>query len=394
MNVFAFGASVGFFQGDTLKLIDDLQALRPTIFPSVPRVLNKIYDKITNGIAAAGGNKQALFERALKAKRENLETSGALTHWLWDPLLFGKLKKGLGLDRVRFCVTGSAPIAPEVHTFFRVLLGCNLYEGYGQTEGCAAATITSEGDFSTGHVGPPVPGVEMRLENVAEMGYYHTDKWHGPPPGPGGGGGIPCLGRGEICYRGPCVFKGYYKLADKTSETIDEDGWLHSGDIGIWTMSGNLKIVDRKKNIFKLAQGEYVAAEKIENVLVGSPLLAQAFVYGDSLQSHLVAVLVPDAEAAALKFPDTPIEALCSEPASPLRALITDEVARLSLEAKLAGFEVVRLFHLEPRPFDAESGLLTPTFKLKRHEAKLKYQAEIDLLYSQGATQAQPRPKL
>lgn len=202
----------------------------------------------------------------------------------------------------------------------------------------------------------------MRLVDVPDMGYLHTDTWHGKPHE----GGIPCLGRGEICYRGPTVFKGYYKLPEKTAETLDEDGWLHSGDIGLWTLSGDLKVIDRKKNIFKLAQGEYVAAEKIENILTNSPFIAQAFVYGDSLQSYLVAVMVPDEEYAAIKFPGEDLRRMCEDPTSKLREAIMHDVQRLSAESTLAGFEMVRKVHLCHEPFTSEAGLLTPTFKLKR----------------------------
>jgi len=228
------------------------------------------------------------------------------------------------------------------------------------------------------------------LVDVPEMGYLHTDSWHGEPPKPDAtsardyGNGIPCVGRGEICYRGPCVFKGYYKLPEKTAEAVDADGWLHSGDIGLWTLEGNLKIVDRKKDIFKLSQGEYVAAEKIANVLQQSPLVAQAFVYGDSYQSHLVAILAVDEEAVATRFnigAGSEVAAMCADRASPLHAAISEDVLSLSSKARLAGFETVRAFSLEPKLFSVEDGLLTPTFKLKRHAAQLKFQATIDELY-------------
>jgi len=127
------------------------------------------------------------------------------------------------------------------------MLGVPVVEGYGQTEACAAATLCHADDMTTvGHVGGPVAAVEIVLIDVPEMGYLHTDTTHR---------GMPCQGRGEICVRGPPVFKGYYKDETKTKETIDEEGWLHSGDIGLWTPEGTLKIVDRKKNLFKLSQG-------------------------------------------------------------------------------------------------------------------------------------------
>ena len=151
------------------------------------------------------------------------------------------------MDHVRILVSGSAPLAAPVMNFYRVLLGAPVIEGYGQTEGAAATVVSHPNDMATaGHVGSPSAGAEIVLVDVPEMGYRHTDTSHK---------GQPCQGRGEIWVRGPSVFKEYYKEPEKTRETVDEEGWLHSGDIGLWTAQGQLQIIDRKKNIFKLSQG-------------------------------------------------------------------------------------------------------------------------------------------
>ena len=387
-QVFLAGASAAFFRGDPLLLMEDLQACRPTMLPVAPRVLNRMYDKIYAGMAAAGGWKEKLFHAAVAAKTRGLQ-EGYLTHAVYDRLLFHKIKTALGLDQIRMMVSGSAPLASNVMTFFRILLGVSIVEGYGQTEGAAAATIGHPDDFATvGHVGGPVGSVEIVLMDVPEMGYRHTDTQHQ---------GQPCHGRGEICIRGPSVFKGYYKDEAKTKETIDDEGWLHSGDIGLWRPDGNLQIVDRKKNIFKLSQGEYVAPEKIENVLSRSGLIAQCFVYGDSFQSSLVAIVVPDEEPSMLwakqqgdaSLAGASFAQLCQSPA--LKEAILADIRRLAQESKLAGFEIVKAIHLEPKPFSAEEDLLTPTFKLKRQKAKEKYENVIRKLY---AEMPPPRSKL
>lgn len=249
--------------------------------------------------------------------------------------------------------------------------------GYGQTEGCAGATLGHPNDMTTvGHVGGPIGCVEIALYDVPEMGYTHYDTSHR---------GLPCRGRGEICIRGPNVFRGYYKDASQTQESIDGEGWLHSGDIGLWRPDGTLQIIDRKKNIFKLAQGEYVAPEKIENILTRSKLIAQCFVYGDSLQSYLVAIVVLDEEAVrtwARSRNETSGQSLVSLcQSSALKDLIKSDIARLSKESKLQGFEVVKAVHLESTPFSIDNDTMTPTFKLKRQKIRDLNQVVIQKLY-------------
>ena len=148
-QIYMQGASIAFFRGDPLLLIEDLQACRPTVFPAVPRVLNKIYDKIQVGIATAGGLKKKLFDAAVAAKTKNLSTKGQLTHALYDRLIFQKIKKGLGMDCLRSMVSGSAPLSKNVMNFYRVMLGIPVVEGYGQTENAACATISLPEDMTT-----------------------------------------------------------------------------------------------------------------------------------------------------------------------------------------------------------------------------------------------------
>ena len=245
----------------------------------------------------------------------------------------------------------------------------------GAISGGLAAFLCNPLDLTKGHVGAPVVSIEIKLQDVPEMNYVSA----GVPP------------RGEICMRGPSVFKGYFMLDDKTAETIDKEGWLHTGDIGEWTAWGTLKVIDRKKNIFKLAQGEYVAAEKIEGVVMRVPLVAQCFVYGDSLQSYLVGVVVPEPEealkwAAAKGVAAPSVAALLAQPshAAALASDIQAQMAAACKAAKLQGFEVVKKVCLEAEAWSVENNLLTPTFKLKRNEAKKKYIDQIDAMYAQG----------
>merc|ERR1711976_901954 len=252
-----------------------------------------MYEKITAKLDETKGIKGKLVHHAKTRKTQKLIGSGEVKSALWDKLVFDKLQGSTGLQRCRVMLTGSAPIARHVMEFLRISFANPVCEGYGATETGAAATLTALEDQGTvGHVGGPLPCNEICLQDVPDMEYKASDTEHK---------GERILGRGEVCIRGPNVFLGYFRNKEKTAEAIDQYGWYHSGDIGVWLPNGALRIVDRKKNIFKLAQGEYVAAEKIENAYSKSPLIEQIFIYGNSLQSSLVAVIVPDPDVIAEK---------------------------------------------------------------------------------------------
>ncbi|GJT70707.1 long chain acyl-CoA synthetase 6, peroxisomal-like protein [Tanacetum coccineum] len=368
-NMVYFGVGIGFYQGDNLKLMDDMVALRPTIFFSVPRVYNKLYAGITNAVKSSGALKQRLFNTAYNAKKHAI-LNGKNSSAMWDTLVFNKIKGMLG-GRVRFMLTAASPLSPDVLDFLRVCFGCIFLEAYGMTENSCAISNIDHGDNLCGHVGSPSPACEIKLVDVPEMDYTSADK---PHP------------RGEICIRGPTVFQGYYKDEAQTRDTIDEDGWLHTGDIGIWLPEGRLKIIDRKKNIFKLAQGEYVAAEKIENVYVNSKFVAQCFVYGDSLKSSLVAVISLDQDvfkawvaAEGIEYKD--LRQLCNDPR--VKAAVLADMTQVAKKAQLRGFECVKAVTLVVEPFTMENGLLTPTFKLKRPQAKAYFSKAIDAMYAE-----------
>ena len=270
-------------------------------------------------------------------------------------------------------------------------------------------------------MGIPAPCNEIKLVDVPEMGYFASKSENQ---------------RGEICVRGPNCFTGYYKDEKNTAETLDADGWVHSGDIGEWDARGRLRVIDRKKNIFKLSQGEYIAPERIESIITKSPLIVQCFLHGDSLQSSPVAIIVPDREGlnrwihkhlenekidpnvlrasrlASPKISDNErvfvsrneneneseidskdslisrlsqlsFEELCQDPA--VYAQIKKEISKFGKNGtgELKGFDIPKAFYLESEPFTLENGLLTATFKLKRNEAVKKYEKIIKDLYLQ-----------
>ncbi|XP_074573072.1 long chain acyl-CoA synthetase 6, peroxisomal-like [Curcuma longa] len=367
-----FGVAVGFYQGDIMKLMDDMAALRPTIFCSVPRLYNRICDGITNAVKTSGGLRERLFNAAYSSTMDAI-TNGQKPSPMWDRLVFNKIRERLG-GRVRFMTSGASPLSRDVMDFLRVCFGGQVIEGYGMTETSCVISVMDEGDTLTGHVGSPSPACEIKLVDVPEMSYTSDDK---PYP------------RGEICVRGPIVFRGYYKDDVQTKEVIDDDGWLHTGDIGLWLPEGRLKIIDRKKNIFKLAQGEYVAPEKIENVYAKCKFVSQCFVYGDSLKDSLVAVISVDqdvlktwAESERIKYED--LGKLCDDQRT--KAAVLAEMDAVGKQAQLRGFELVKVVTLVLEPFTLENGLLTPTFKIKRPQAKAYFAKAISDMYAKTSS--------
>ena len=236
------GAQVAFYRGDPLKILDDVKIIKPTIFVSVPRLFNRIYDKVWQGVNEKSAIAKFLFKLAFSQKKMGLGEN-KVTHWLWDKLVFGGVRERLGFGRCQMMFSGSAPISADVMDFLRIVFCCEALEGFGQTESAAGVATTHWGDASSGHLGGPIPSLEMKLVDLPEMNYTSADK---PFP------------RGEICYRGSNAFTEYYKNPAKTKETIDSDGWVHTGDVGQWDDLGRLRIIDRAKNIFKLAQGYFI----------------------------------------------------------------------------------------------------------------------------------------
>ncbi|KAM0787287.1 hypothetical protein ACM66B_006520 [Microbotryomycetes sp. NB124-2] len=376
---FTAGVAIGYSCGDNLRLLEDMQLLQPTILASVPRVLNRIYQALKAATVDAPGLKGKLARKAFADKLYNLNETGAVTHALWDRILFSKVKKAVG-GRLKWISSGSAPINPDVLDFLKVAFSCTVTEGYGQTENCGTCVVCLEHDNKpNGTVGPPRAGVEVKLVDVPDMDYYTTDK---PFP------------RGEIMSRGGMVITEYLNEPEKTRETITEDGWLHTGDIGLIDDAGRLKIIDRIKNLVKLSQGEYVALEKVENVYGLCPLIAQIYIHGDSLQDHVVAIVVPDPERFApfasrvLGKTISPSDSAAVLEASRdgrVIAAFAKELQPYATDARLLKYESIgNDIYLHLDPFTSENDLLTPTFKTKRNVAAKVFKDRITELYEKS----------
>ncbi|KRX18083.1 Long-chain-fatty-acid--CoA ligase 5 [Trichinella nelsoni] len=362
--VLMLGGCVGYYSGDIRQITDDMKALKPTLFPIVPRLLNRIYDKVTTEVNK-NMFKKIIFELAMNSKMRDLEKSILRRNTLLDRLVFKKVREEIG-GNVRIIVSGSAPASPAVLTFARAAFSCTVLEGYGQTECVAAACLTLEGDHVAGHVGPPSPSCIIKLVDVPDMNYFAKNN------------------QGEVCIKGPNVFHGYYKDPERTREALDEDGWLHTGDIGEWTSRGTLKLIDRKKNIFKLAQGEYIAPEKVENVYLKSKFVSQIFVHGDSLKSCLVGIVVPNIPllekhvSETLNLRQKPEELLKN---AVVKRIILDDMLNEGKLANLCSFEQVKDIYLHGDAFSVENNLLTPTYKARRTEICKQFQERIAEMY-------------
>jgi len=354
------GARIGYFHGDVPTLTDDLKILKPTAFMSVPLLYNRFGSGIRAATVEAAGVRGALSRHVISTKKASMRLPpgrATNTHLLYDRIWTPKVRKAVGLDRVRNMVSGSAQLDPDVHEFLRAAFGNNFFQAYGMTETYAVGTVQMAGDFTTGNIGGPNPAVEMCIESVPELDYLVTDK-----PNP----------RGELLMRGPVIFREYYKNPAETERSIEADGWFHTGDIAEVDAMGRFKIVDRKKNVLKLAQGEYVSPERIENVYMGSSnLVASAFVHGDPKESTLVAVFGVDPQHFApfagkilgktIAPEDIPAIKAAGQDPRVKKALLQklDDIGR---SHKFNGYERVRNCFLDVEPFTLDNGLFTPTY--------------------------------
>ncbi|KAI1418211.1 acetyl-CoA synthetase-like protein [Hypoxylon sp. FL1857] len=375
------GCAIGYFHGNMLEVLDDLKLLRPSGFVSVPRLFNRIAMGIRAQTIEATGVKGALSRRAIEAKKASMKLPPGQAHnkhFLYDRIWTPKVRAAVGLDRCRSMVSGSAQLDPNVHEFLRAALGNYFCQGYGLTESYAAGSFQLDGDYSVGNVGGPMPGIEICLESQPELEYLVTDK---PRP------------RGELLLRGPFIFKGYLKNEEETKKALEPDGWFHTGDIAEIDELGRIKIIDRKKNVLKLSQGEYISPERIENVFMGnSNLIAAAFVHGEPSQSTLVGIFGVDpvnfgpfaSKILKKNVPSDDIDAIRAAAKDPrvVKAVLKqlDDIAK---KHKFNGYERVRNCLLDYEPFTVENELLTPTLKLKRPQTVRKFKADIERMYDE-----------
>jgi len=358
LGSFDLGATLAYWERDPQKILANLAELKPTYFPSVPRIFEKIYTAATSAMEKEGGLKKAIFEWAIKVggkmrtvEREERKPGFLLSrqYAFADKRVLSKIR-GLFGGNLRLAVSGAAPINPDILRFFDAA-GVLVLEGWGMTETSTAATISKPDDFKIGTIGKPFPGCEVR---IAEDG--------------------------EILVKGPNVFQGYYKNEEATRETI-VDGWLHTGDIGEVDEDGFIKITGRKKDIIITAGGKNITPANLENEIKQHPLVSQCVVVGDR-KPYLVALVTLDPEDAAAYakehgLPEDPAELARNDE---IRAAIEAHVDKIN--EKFARVEQVKKIAILPHDLSQESGELTPTMKVKRAVVASKHESEIEQLYA------------
>jgi long-chain acyl-CoA synthetase len=357
-GTFDLGTTLAYWERDPLKILPNLAELKPTYFPSVPRIFEKIYTAATSGMEKEGGLKKAIFGWSIKvgAKMREVERSGrkpgfflSRAYAFADKQVLSKIRNLFG-GRIRLAVSGAAPINPEILRFFDAA-GVLVLEGWGMTETSTAATISTPEDFKVGTIGKPFPGCQVKIADD-----------------------------GEILVKGPNVFQGYHKNPEATRETI-VDGWLHTGDLGEIEPDGFIKITGRKKDIIITAGGKNVTPANLEAEIKQHPLVSQCVVVGDR-RPYLVALVTLD-EEEAVKYAKE--RGFSEDPAELARnPTVKDEIEAHvdKINENFARVEQVKKIAILPHDLSQESGELTPTLKVKRAVVAQKHEDAIEQLYA------------
>jgi long-chain acyl-CoA synthetase len=355
------GAAVGFFAGNVKTMTEDIQALQPTIICGVPRLWNRIVESMKAKISQQSRLKQALITRALSFKRRQVYAHRP-SSLLLDSIIFRPFLKALG-GRVRLIVSGGAPILPDVYDFLISAITPNIAQGYGLTEVAASVAVSEIPQLSPSDNGAVSQTSDVKLRRVPGLDY--------DPRG--------CPMCGEVLVRGPHIFKGYFKAPELTAEVLDADGWYATGDIGMISPQGYLRIVDRAKQLVKLSQGEYISMSSLNDIYGSTPGLKNVYVFADSHHDAPSAVVVPGPDLVE-EWTNQGIPEFIGN------AVARDKVVgmlRKTAEAQqLRGFERISLVLLDDEEFTIENGLLTPSMKPQWPSLRKKYEHQLLALYT------------
>ncbi|ODV68798.1 acetyl-CoA synthetase-like protein [Hyphopichia burtonii NRRL Y-1933] len=376
------GAHIGLPQlPSPLTLLDDIKELKPEILSLVPRVYTKLEAAIKS--KTINNNEKPLLQKIF---RKVVDTKTSLQskydgaegrHLIYDRFS-SVLRKQLGFDNLHTFATGSAPISPDTVKFMKASLNTGMSQGYGLTESFAGICCSLTYDANPGSCGPISVTTEMRLREIPEMGYHANDE--GGP-------------RGELLLRGAQIFTHYYKDPEETRKSIDDQGWFYTGDIAkVDAETGRMYIIDRVKNFFKLAQGEYITPEKIENTYLShNPLIQQCYVHGDSLKTFLVGIIGVEPVSIKAWLFDT-FKIKLNDDSKLIETLNDVEIKKKFLiqinhttNKVLGGFEKLHNILIDIEPLSVEKNVITPTLKIKRPIASKFFAKEFEQLYEQGS---------
>ena len=365
-------AKVGFISGSVkTTLMEDISILGPTLLFTVPRVLQTIRMKVFDGFNALGGWKKKLAYKAYHTKLENYKKYGIITHAIYDQIIFKKIRAMFG-NRLKVVLCASAPMPKELADDFKIFLSVPVIEGLGMTELSGSAFATNLHDLTNFTAGGIIGGAKMLIKSVPDLGYSIDDVIDG----------VNCPA-GEICLKGPLIFKGYYKNDEENEKAFDKNGYFHTGDVGrLFPNLGNgLKIVDRVKEIFKLSQGEYIIPAKLESIYNKSGYIQQIMIYGNSSKNNIIAIICTDKKRCAGALNISVEELSKNEENDDLKKLIIDDLLKLAIEANFNGLEKVKYVIITFEGFTVENSCMTPTMKIVRKKVELRFKERIDKLY-------------
>lgn len=377
----ARGVGLGFLHTpDPTVLVEDCKILKPDAMALVPRILTRFEAGIKNSLAQSTIQKN-VAANILESKTDRFTKKGGsdrsiMNRVVYHNILIDKIRDSLGFSNSTYIITGSAPIAKDTLLFLRSALDIGMRQGYGLTESFAGICLSEPYERDVGSCGAIGITAECRLKDVPQMGYFAQKDL-----------------KGELQLRGPQVFKKYYKNSKDTEASIDKDGWFSTGDVGYIDSKGRIHIIDRVKNFFKLAHGEYIAPEKIENIYLSScPYITQAFVYGDPLKNFLVGILGIDLPAVQGLLGKKNHSVRNWAPELLIQKLNEDIPLRRQLLAKinksvhgLQGFEKLHNIYVGLDLLKVEDDTVTPTLKIKRVPATKFFKSSLDKLYEEGS---------
>jgi len=359
------GGKIAFISAGISSLVDDLKYSKPSFLIAVPRVLQKIYEKFNETMSQAGYIANAIYNTAYYYKR-NAVINNSWNYIDWDYWVFNKIHEIYG-GKLQIIMNGGAPLTPDLYEWLRVTSGAVVLQGYGLTEtfGGLCSSLPGMTDLNVLNVGSVCPTVSVRLVSVPEMNYTVDDD----------------LPSGEIQIKADQNFKEYYKQPELTQQAFTEDGYFCTGDIGRVCPDGSLSIIDRKKNLFKLAQGEYIAVEPLENKYCDVPLVSQIFIYGESSDVFIVGIIVPELpelkriliELNKINESTTKEEIFKISNELETRKQILTTIINKVKGMNVPHYELIKNVYFESEGFSTENDLMTPSFKLKRIPLKKKY---------------------